>query len=75
MGVLDFLDPFKVNGVKYKNAADAVRARRQEALKGIVENRGLRNRLWNLIANKKDKKKAADQYQSMLNGGDGYETY
>ena len=73
--MFDFLDPFNVGGVKYKNAADATRARRQEALKNIVENRGIRSRLWNLIANKKDKQKAADQYKSMLGGGSGYETY
>lgn len=63
---MSLLNPFKLDGVKYESAQKLRDAKRLKALKGIQENRGIRNKMWNLIANKKQKKAAADELAGMM---------
>lgn len=63
---MSLLNPFKLDGVKYDSAQKLRDAKRLKALKGIQSNKGIRNKLWNMIADKKQKKAAADELASMM---------
>lgn len=63
---MSLLDPFKLDGVKYGTAREVVAAKKKRALKGVVENRGVRNRLWNLISSPKQKQQARSEYEAMM---------
>ncbi len=70
-----FLNPWKVDGVKYTNVQDLQRAKRLKALKKVNENKGIKSKLWNLGASKAQKDQAKRNYEDMLAGGSGVTYY
>lgn len=72
---MSILSPYTVDGVRYNTAQEAARARRMKALKGVVENKGIRNRLWNFFASDEQKQQAKKNYESMQRGGSGITYY
>lgn len=66
---------FKFDGKEYETAQEVQRAKRFKSLENINKNKGLRSRLWNLMASPEQKAEAKKQYESMLQGGSGIKYY
>lgn len=63
---MSLLDPFKLDGVKYKTAQGLRDAKKKKALQGVVANKGVRNKLWNLFASKQQKQAAREELDSIM---------
>lgn len=63
---MSLLDPFKLDGVKYDTAQGVRAAKKKKALMGVVSNKGVRNKLWNLFASKQQKQSAKDELASIM---------
>ena len=69
------MSKYTVDGVRYSSAKEAERARRRKVLENIAANKGIKSKLWNAFASKKQKDQAAADLASMRAGGSGYRTY
>lgn len=66
---------FRWNGQEFDTPEALQRAKRLHALESIVQNRGIRSRLWNLLAGPERRAQAKKNYESMLQGGSGITRY